>query len=348
MNTPSGLNLFSIVGTLTLLGTSLLSLWALFKYLLTSSYRVNDDVSKRLIRRIISETRVRFVITSESEKAHQIPDIYEAFTILDRVPFFIFRGERMLTAGWKHKEVYSMVYFLRWHRSRIDAILKSRLVSDGEIPISALLPGGPERLGELKNESDPQIFLNRGTYEDIESDVVRVINGELPKTSCLLYGPPGNGKSQFVKYISRKYSLPIFLIYLNPEYDNFDISKMFSHIPRRSIVLFEDFDNYFDGRDCLIPNDKIRFTFDSILNNLDGVHNDYRETVFMMTANEIDKIDIALKQRPSRFKFVREFQNPGEQVRRRILGDDQALLDKSEGMSLDSVFALLDSTRLNS
>lgn len=87
----------------------------------------------------------------------------------------------MLTAGWKHKETYSMVYFFRWSRSNIDSMLESRLVSEGEIPVSALLPSGTERLGELVGLNTPQVYLNPGSFEDMESDIVRVLNQEIPK-----------------------------------------------------------------------------------------------------------------------------------------------------------------------
>jgi hypothetical protein len=54
---------------------------------------------------------------------------------------------------------------------------------------------------------------------------------------------------------------------------------MFSQITPNSIVLFEDFDNYFNGRECILGsgNTGIRFTFDIILNGLDGVYNTLRE-----------------------------------------------------------------------
>ena len=58
----------------------------------------------------------------------------------------------------------------------------------------------------------------------------------------------------------------------------------------------------------------VRFTFDTILNSLDGVYNSYDKTVFIMTANDIEKVDSSLKCRPSRFKIVREFPNPNKDI----------------------------------
>ena len=178
---------------------------------------------------------------------------------------------------------------------------------------------------------------NEGSFEDIEADVAKVAKGSLKRTSFLLHGPPGNGKTNFIRQLARKYTLPIYVIYFNPDYNNLDIARMFSEIPRRCIILFEDFDNYFDGRNCTMKNDQVKFTFDSIINALDGVHNDYRGVVFAMTANNIDRIDSSLKCRPSRFKFVREFGNPNRTLRAKILGSTE-LADSTEGMSLDEVF----------
>ena len=91
----------------------------------------------------------------------------------------------------------------------------------------------------------------------------------------------------------------------------------------------------------LIKNDTVKFTFDSVINSLDGVHNDHHQVVFIMTVNDITKVDESLKDRPSRFKFVREFGPPTEEVRRRILGDEN-LVKLSQGMSLDKVCLAAD------
>jgi SpoVK/Ycf46/Vps4 family AAA+-type ATPase len=193
----------------------------------------------------------------------------------------------------------------------------------------------------LSCEPNPKIYLDPEIYQDVETDIIKVIRGEKRKIGCLLHGSPGNGKTQFVRYLARKYSLPIYVVYLSPDYSNLDISLMFASIPKKCIVLLEDFDNYFNGRTCAMKNDSVKFTFDSIINALDGIHNDYKGVVFVMTANDIEKIDDSLKKRPSRFKYVRKFDVPSTEIRFKILGDT-TLVEKTQGLSLDQVFSLCD------
>jgi ATP-dependent 26S proteasome regulatory subunit len=131
------------------------------------------------------------------------------------------------------------------------------------------------------------------------------------------------------------------VVQFNADWSNHDVMLMFSSVPHRCIVLFEDFDNHFHGRQPAIKNDTVKFTFDSVINSLDGVHNYYHQVVFIMTVNNITKVDESLKDRPSRFKFVREFGPPPEEVRRRILGDEN-LVKLSKGMSLDKVCLAAD------
>ena len=317
-----------------------ISLWASFKYLLLNNYKLNNEVSKRLFDNIKAKSSFSWVITSELVWDPKYPSIFESFNVMGGIPFFFSRGERLFTAGWESKESVSSITFFRWHQKKVDRLLTSN-ARTSEIAVSALTPGGQDRIGALNHDPNPEIYLSDRDYKDIEQDVQRVVKGDILKTSFLLHGSPGNGKTQFVKYLSKKYSLPINIVHLQSNYTNLDIIRMFAELPRNCIVLFEDFDNYFDGRQCTIQSDEIRFTFDSFINSLDGVHNDYRGVIFAMTANDIKKIDASLSSRPSRFKFVREFGPPCESVRRKIFDDDD-FVRMTDGKSLDQVFALKD------
>lgn len=326
----------SMLNLLGILGTSFLSVWAVFRYVLLGSYRLSSDTSKRLIEKILKDSKWSWVLNGERVVPPKFPTVYEVISVLNGAPFYFSRGERLLTAGWQSKEDLSTITFLRWHRKVIDDLITVEV--GNRIPISALSITNCDRLGELEADPNAEIFLNEGSYEDIESDVQRVLSEKLKKTGFLLYGKPGNGKTQFVKYLSKKYFLPIYVVYLRPDYDNYDIARMFSEIPRKCIVLLEDFDNYFNGRECVMKNEQVRFTFDSVINALDGVHNDYRGVIFAMTANDIEKIDDSLKNRPSRFKFVREFGSPDANLRMKILGKER-LVAETEDFSLDQVFS---------
>ncbi len=335
----------SFFGFIGVIFSSFVSIWAFFKYILLGSYRLEDTVAKNLIDKINKDKSPHWILATEHATPPRYPSIWQGFVLLNKIPIFFSRNERLLSAGWKSIDNTSTVTFFRWHRKSVDLLLKSQGMSSA-ITVSALSPGSPDRLGEIAVGDPGQLYLNTGSYEDIEKDVERALRGEISKTSALLYGPPGNGKSRFVRYLAKKYSLPIFVTYFRDDYSNHDISIMFSNIPKRCIVLFEDFDSLFEKRKCIMPNEHIKFTFDAILNGLDGVHNDYKETVFIMTVNDICKVDDSLKNRPSRFKFVKEFLPPDAEVRMRILGD-QVLVTKTEGMSLDKVFFEADKKKLS-
>lgn len=326
------MNFLGITAIIGFLGTT----WAFFRYILICTYRLEPDTSKRILSRILFEDKFKYIINSQHTVSPKLPETFSAIARLDGVSFYFSREERLLNAGWKSKEDISQATFLRWNRSKIDKLL-TRSSDEVTIPVNALSPGGNEKLGEIIREDNPKIYMDTAAYLDIEKDVVNVLAGKLQKTSMLLYGKPGNGKTQFVKYLAKKYNMPINIVYFSPEYSNIEISTMFANIPSSCIVLLEDFDTYFDGRECLIKNEHVRFTFDSIINALDGAYNDYKSVVFVMTANDIDKIDDSLKKRPSRFKFVREFTGPSEDVRMQILAD-QKMVSDSAGMTLDQVF----------
>ena len=326
-----------------LIGSTLLSIWASFRYLLTATLRLEDGVSKQFLDRIRRESPPSWVFGGEHVTPPRYPDLWEGLLILDGIPLYFNRSERLMTAGWKSKETIATVTFLRWNRRAVEGLLKE-VDKSGAIPVSALTPHGSDRLGELEPGGEGELYLNPGSYEDIEADVRRVIDGEINKTGALLHGPPGNGKTRFVRYLSKKYSLPINVVYFLPDYNNLDVSLMFANVPHRSIVLLEDFDNLFDGRQCTMPSDQVKFTFDSVINALDGVHNDYRQVVFIMTVNDIGKVDDSLRSRPSRLKFVKEFGPPDLETRERILGDHgEAVV--TDGLSLDKVFFVRDTNR---
>ena len=324
------------MGIIGVIGGVALSWWAFVRPLLTCNLRLEPETSKRIMEGILKNASWQFVINNHHVTNPRVPEVYESFVSLNGCLFYFSRAERLMTAGWQGKDSISQIIFLRWQSKKIHAMLRNASPKDAVV-VKIMNCTGGEKLGDIDIDPNAETFLEPSVYEDIEADVVKVLDGEKSKTSMLLYGKPGSGKTQFVKYLARKYAIPINVVYFNPDYNNQDIAIMFSVIQQRCIVLMEDFDTLFDGRECAMKNDQVRFTFDSIINALDGVHNDYKQVIFVMTANDITRIDDSLKKRPSRFKFVKELGSPSRETRMRILKDESAVL-ATEGMTLDDVF----------
>jgi hypothetical protein len=325
--------ILSIIG---IVGSTILSVWAVFKYIISQSCRLDDNLSKILINKIKESETTKFEIQNEFSINKRYPIVYEAFCYLDGCFIFFTRNERLLRAGWQSKDIVSELHFFRWQKNKIYSYLKEISLVNEHINVMVLQPNGSDKLGELSIDK-PSISIDKHLYEDIEADIKDMLDNNKSKTGCLLYGKPGTGKTRLVKYLSQKFLLPIYTIYLNPEFNNIDILMMFNSIPEKCIVLFEDFDNYFNKRDCTLKNENVKFTFDVIINVLDGIYNDYKQVVFIMTANDIDKIDDSIKHRSSRFKFVREITSPSYQSRLNILKDEDLAL-KTEGMTIDKIY----------
>jgi len=326
--------------------TLLLSLGGIFgglislKFIIINHFRIPKSIAKSLYKETL-RSNFKFVMEEELVFDKKDPSIYKSIVKLGGAYILFDKSERLFTAGWQSKENLTDVYFFRWNTKKIKQILDLISKVEKEINIYAMSPYGNSHIGIIDGSKPVDLVLDNSTYSDIENDVKRVINNELDKTSALLYGPPGNGKSRFIRYISQKYEFPIYTFYFNPDYTNLDILEAFSMVPKRAIILFEDFDNYFDDRTCLIKSENIKFTFDVLLNCLDGVYNDYKETIFFMTVNDIGKVSTALKQRPSRFKYVREFKNPSPELKFELLGDIK-LADGLTDISLDQTFKIKD------
>jgi hypothetical protein len=326
---------------------SLFGTFAFFKYVLLIEMRVDANVYKTLYDLCKNDRKIMIYEELVSENRH--PVAYVAFCFFRDSPwFFINHSERLMQAGFNEKDHITTITCLRWRYKRLKDFIRLKM-ADMQlctlgVPVQLMLPYGADKIGSLK-EVFKEPALKEDLWADLDEEVRQVSEENRKKTSALLYGPPGNGKTHLIKYLATKHRLPIMIFTLSPDWTNHDLLLIFSQIPKRCIVLFEDFDNYFDGRNCILGGDNknIKFTFDIILNGLDGVYTTHENVVFIMTVNDIGKVDDALKNRPSRFKFVKEFDNPDMEVRRKILGSEIA--EDAEGMSLDQVFRMAELKR---
>jgi SpoVK/Ycf46/Vps4 family AAA+-type ATPase len=129
----------------------------------------------------------------------------------------------------------------------------------------------------------------------------------------LLYGEPGNGKSQFINYISQNFSLTQCCLYTSPNGSGFTLIS--SPHTGKSILAIEDYDSIFNGRENI--SQTLKGDFSQLLKLID----DFEGLVFI-TTNKLESIDPAIgipvdgkSTRPGRIHRIIKMGPPSEKVR---------------------------------
>jgi hypothetical protein len=269
----------------------------------------------------------------------EIPREMQAFCVLKKIPFYFSIEERILHTGKAGTDRVIHLTLLKWHAKELLDLLENRTASEKNvIPVYVMDRWETEKIGEIKPGRTHAPVMESKAYVDIEEEVKRVVSGEIEKTGFILHGRPGNGKTSLIRYFSIKYQLPVYLVSFEDDTSNIGLLQMFSRPSGPCIVLFEDFDNYFHNRQC--QRKELKFTFDTLLNIFDGIYTPATGVVYAMTANDVTKIDPAMRERPSRFKFVREIPNPPESVRKGLFNEKDGasgLAALTRGMNLDKL-----------
>jgi hypothetical protein len=129
--------------------------------------------------------------------------------------------------------------------------------------------------------------------------------GRSYKTSFLLTGVPGSGKSSLVKAIAHKYNRMIFILNFTKNLTDDAMIELFSDITDNSILLLEDIDSYFVDRKA----QDINVSFSVLINCLDGVLSKGNGLIAFITANNPNNLDPALI-RPGRIDKIVRFDYP--------------------------------------
>jgi chaperone BCS1 len=144
----------------------------------------------------------------------------------------------------------------------------------------------------------------------------------------LLTGKPGTGKSTFVKSVAIRFDLPLYVFDL-ASLDNQSFAEEWRNVQQNApaIILLEDIDNVFCGRDfcAKVSAQRDPMTFDCLLNTISGVGSSDGILLFI-TTNHPETLDPALgvcdangqSSRPGRIDRVIEL-GPMEEPERRKL-----------------------------
>ena len=197
--------------------------------------------------------------------------------------------------------------------------------------------GVSEHMPPLKRHYvDPQMeVLLRETEAWVTGMVWMRERGIPHRRGILLEGPPGTGKSSFVKALAENFHLRLVIVELATCSD-FDLPNLRELARTPSIFLFEDIDRIFEGSRNMVEREDDKVTFDAFLNLLSGA--DAIQGLVILTSNHPDKLDEALLRpgRVDRRVVVPLLSKPGrESLAGRILrGCDpeliQQILDDAE------------------
>jgi chaperone BCS1 len=163
----------------------------------------------------------------------------------------------------------------------------------------------------IKPKDINHIILNKDKKDLIINDLERFSNNRewysrrcIPyKRGYLLHGTPGNGKTSTALAIARKYNKKLYMLAMNDLKDG-DLRYALNKMDNDAVLLIEDIDAIFDGRDSILKN----LTFSNFLQCLDGVLSQ-DGLIVIVTTNFFSKLDSALL-RDGRMDVKIEIDNP--------------------------------------
>jgi chaperone BCS1 len=158
----------------------------------------------------------------------------------------------------------------------------------------------------VKPRAPESLVYANGLFEKILEDARKFLASEqwytdmgIPwRRGYLLHGPPGNGKSSLITALAGAIKRSVCVMNLSSlALTDEAVTNLLGEAPEGSLVLLEDVDAVFTGRERSSGNDS-KLSFNGLLNALDGVTAQQGRMVFM-TTNHLEKLDPALV-RPGR------------------------------------------------
>ena len=151
------------------------------------------------------------------------------------------------------------------------------------------------------------IFSSIDTWKDDN----KLLKSKKINTSLthLYYGPPGSGKSSITASIAHHYGMNVYYLDLSSLLDIESLKDAFDQVQLNSIILIEDIDLVYKGRERI---NKSGVKFDAFINFLSGVlaKND---VMIIITTNHIEHLDPALI-RAGRVDLKCEFKRPDSEM----------------------------------
>ena len=194
------------------------------------------------------------------------------------------------------------VTMLGWTRGNIDAFIEEcrRRCNEKDRSRTLLYSGGEHGSWNMAQSKLRRplssVFLDNHLAEDLQHDALEFLSSEnwyaergIPwRRGYLLSGPPGTGKSSFVRALAGDLGLNIYSVSLG-SFGMTDgaLQNLMVSAPRRCILLVEDIDAAFrsiDDSEDVTPS-KSKLTLSGLLNAIDGVISQEGSLLFLTTNN---------------------------------------------------------------
>lgn len=155
--------------------------------------------------------------------------------------------------------------------------------------------------------------------------------GKSYKTTLLLTGIPGSGKSSTIKAIANMFGRSIYYLNFAKKLEDDVLLDLIKQISDDSILAVEDIDSYFeDGK-----AQDVNVNHSTILNIIDGGYNANNGLIVIMTANNLKCLGEALT-REGRINLIVEFDYP---KKTEVESAFKAFVKVGEGLGVDDEFA---------
>jgi len=329
-----------------------------FYSLLFLTIRIPPSAIQQVYQYVNENKKWKFNFTeSFPKKKKELPLDEYSWNYCKNIPFSISLHEKYLTAGHSSKEEICSITTLRFFKKKLFDIFEEacKEVSNKNRKNIKIYLGRHSYFRQThtleKSKIKPPI-LEKTIYKNLYQIVNDFSQQKRAKSGIILHGPPGNGKTTIIKSIACMFDLDIYIPIFQSSMNNHNIIDIFSDIPseKPAIIVLEDFDTVFNERypeyrDC-------QFTFDVFLNVLDGLYCNLDNKLIFLTCNNIDKIDKALKNRPSRFDYVLKIDNPDYKARVKLLqraglnGEATKIAKLTDGQSA-AIIAEIGKRKLN-
>jgi chaperone BCS1 len=271
--------------------------------------------------------RVDLDTTVHNERIAMIPAPGKHWFWYASRPFEVWFSRTEMKHGWSGKRVESLT-FRTLGRNRaflehfVEDVVCCHIKRQGVQSYLYIYDDGWDYLEGYSPRELASVVLQPGEKEHLLEDVAQFRRSKqryeqlgVPyHRGYLFYGPPGTGKTSLVSALAAHFGLSIYVINLG-EFNDRRLMSAVNRVPANSVLLFEDIDcmrgsQSREGRDSGEAKDKKAtlatkenastngVTLSGLLNLLDGFHAP-NGVLFVMTTNQVDKLDPALL-RPGR------------------------------------------------